>query len=74
MSQGTLRGEDRWEVVTRRFPADAEEKATQCVALLRVQADLLTEKGRDAFLECYGDFEAGATEREDARLLADALA
>ena len=74
VSHGMLRGQDRWEVVMRRFPADADDEATEFAALLRAQADQLTEKARDAFLERYSDFEAGATEREDARLVAQALA
>lgn len=58
----------------RRFPTDAEDEATEFEALLRAQADQLTEKARDAFLEPYSDFEACAIEREDARLVAQALA
>jgi hypothetical protein len=72
-SYGMLRDQDRWQVVRRRFPAHASEEATEYAALLRAHADRLTERGRDAFLERYSDFEAGATEREDARLLAAAL-
>jgi hypothetical protein len=73
VSYGMLRDEHRWQVVTRRFPAHASEEATEYAALLRAHADRLTEAGRDAFLERYSDFEAGATEREDARRLAAAL-
>jgi hypothetical protein len=72
-SYGMLRDQDRWQVVKRRFPAHASEEVTEYAALLRAHADRLTETGRDAFLERYSDFEAGATEREDARRLAAAL-
>ena len=65
---------DRWTVVTRRFPSNGGTESIECAAQLRAQADQLNENARDAFLEAFSDFEAGAVEREDARLITRALA